>query len=398
MASEPIRVLLVEDDEDDFVLTRDLLASISGARYQLDWGVDWDTALAEISRAGHDVYLLDYRLGPRDGLELLREAIARGSRRPLILLTGQGDRDVNVEAMRAGAADFIVKGHMDAATLERSIRYALERHQHEEALRRMHEDLERRVQERTAALACANEALQAEVRERQRVEEQLRASLREKEILLREIHHRVKNNLQVITTLFKLQATSVEDPRARELLREGQNRVKAMALVHENLYRAKDLGRIDFAQYVHHLVEQLLRSHGAEARLLSLNILVEDVFLGVDTAIPCGMIVNELVCNSLRHAFPENRPGEVRIELRALAPQRYTLRVSDNGVGLPAGLDLRNPPSLGLQIVTALTRQLDGTLEHFPSAGAVFQITFSELHYKERGYPHGSQTDSGGRG
>jgi two-component system CheB/CheR fusion protein len=157
-SSGPVRVLLVEDDEDDFVLTRDLLAEIPGG-YQLEWVSSYDDALRALARNDVDVYLVDYRLGRRTGLDLLREAQARGCRVPAIMLTGLGERAVDVEAMQAGAADYLVKGQLDCALLERSIRYALASRQHEEALRKSHEELERRVRERTAELARANEAL-----------------------------------------------------------------------------------------------------------------------------------------------------------------------------------------------------------------------------------------------
>jgi two-component sensor histidine kinase/ActR/RegA family two-component response regulator len=387
MADAPVRVLLVEDDADDFVLTRDYLADVASTRYTVDWVATYDAALEALGRNEHDVCLLDYRLGEHDGLELLREAIQRGVRSPLILLTGQGDRAVDIEAMRSGAADFLNKGRLEADLLERSIRYAIERKQTEEALRRMHDELEQRVEERTAQLARTNVALHAEIRERQRAEEQIKASLKEKEVLLREIHHRVKNNLQVITTLFNLQSKTIKDDQARELIRESQNRVKSMALIHEKLYRARDLARVDFAQYVRSLATHLLRSYAVDARRVDLQITAENVCLGVDTAIPCGLIINELVCNALRHAFPGERTGQIQIDLRSGNDNRYVLTVRDDGVGFPRDLDFQNTESLGLQIVTALTQQLEGTIELGPEkgTGTTFTITFSELKYKERG-------------
>jgi PAS domain S-box-containing protein len=150
--SQPVRVLLVEDDEDDYVLTRDLLSEIKGDPYHLDWVKDYDAALAAMTANRHDVYLLDYRLGARTGLELLQEVLRRGCKGPVILLTGQGEWEVDVEAMRAGAADYLTKGQIDATILERAVRYAIERRRDREALRLAHEDLERRVCERTAEL------------------------------------------------------------------------------------------------------------------------------------------------------------------------------------------------------------------------------------------------------
>lgn len=398
-----IRVLLIEDDADDYILTRDLLAEVEGTGFRLDWEASYEGGLEAIARAEHDVYLLDYGLGARTGLELLREAVQTGSRAPLILLTGLGDRDVDVEAMRAGAADFLTKGRIDSAVLERSIRYAIERKQ-------MHEELERRVQERTAELAQANVALQAEVCERQRAEEQIKASLREKEVLLREIHHRVKNNLQVISSLLSLQSRYIHDSQALEMFKESQDRVKAMAVIHEKMYQSRDLVRIHFGEYVRSVAGSLFRNYAGQANGIDLKIDVADVFLGIDTAIPCALIINELLSNSLKHAFPAGRKGAIHIDLRpaasapaqsgpvptASAPARsravpgapekqFILTVRDDGVGFPSGVDFRNSSSLGLQIVTALTKQLDGTIELSNGGGSTFQLVFNELLYRERG-------------
>jgi two-component sensor histidine kinase len=194
-----------------------------------------------------------------------------------------------------------------------------------------------------AAIAIENarlyEAAQQEITERKRAEEQIKASLKEKEVLLKEIHHRVKNNLQVISSLLYLQSKSVVDERALEMFLDSRNRVRSMA----------------------------------------------HVFLGVDTAIPCGLIINELVSNSLKHAFPAGRAGEIRIELWSDDDGQFTLMVSDNGVGLPKDLDFRATQSLGLQLVHTLVEQLEGTIELDRSGETAFKITFTEPKYKGRG-------------
>jgi PAS domain S-box-containing protein len=222
-----------------------------------------------------------------------------------------------------------------------------------------------------------------DITERKWAEEQIKASLREKEVLLKEIHHRVKNNLQVISSLLYLQSKNVKDQETFEMLQESQSRVRSMALVHESLYQSQDLARIDFAEYVRNLANYLLRSYGVDTDLIKLKINVEDVSLGVDMAIPCGLILNELVSNSLKHAFPDSRRGEIRIELRSDDDQ-FALMAGDDGIGLPEDLDFRNPESLGLQLVNMLVDQLEGTIELDRSGGTAFEIVFAEPDYAER--------------
>jgi PAS domain S-box-containing protein len=214
-----------------------------------------------------------------------------------------------------------------------------------------------------------------DIAERKQAEEQIRASLKEKEVLLKEIHHRVKNNLQVVSSLLYLQSKRTKDQQALKILHDSQNRVGSMALVHEMLYQSPDLARVDFAEYVRTLANYLFHSYGVNPNTVELKINVDDVFLGVDTAVPCGLIVNELASNCLKHAFPDGRPGEIRIELRSDCDGQFTLLVGDNGVGLPKDLDFRNTSSLGLQLVNTLVSQLDGTIELERRDGTEFKIT-----------------------
>jgi two-component sensor histidine kinase len=216
-----------------------------------------------------------------------------------------------------------------------------------------------------------------DITERKQAEEQIRASLKEKEVLLKEIHHRVKNNLQVISSLLYLQSKNVRDKETFGILQESHSRVRSMVLVHERLYQSPDLARVDFAEYVRSLANHLFRSYGINTNVIQLKINSDDVLLGVDTAIPCGLILNELVSNALKHAFPDGKEGEVRIELRADEGQ-LTLVVSDNGVGFPQDLDFRDTGSLGLQLVNTLVEQIEGTIELDRNDGTAFMITFTE--------------------
>jgi PAS domain S-box-containing protein len=213
--------------------------------------------------------------------------------------------------------------------------------------------------------AQLHEAVQKELAERKQAEERLRASLREKEVLLTEIHHRVKNNLQVVSSLLDLQADTVQDADAYQAFHDTRARVKSMALIHERLYQSSDLARIDAGEYIQEMLEYLLGAYGVGAGDITASVQADEVALGIDTAIPCGLIITELVSNALRHAFPAEETagqGEIRVELRRLDGQ-LCLVVSDNGVGLPPDFDFYGTESLGLQLVNILVDQLDGTLE-----------------------------------
>jgi len=216
-----------------------------------------------------------------------------------------------------------------------------------------------------------------DITERKRAEEQIGASLQEKEILLKEIHHRVKNNLQIISSMLNLQAKSIKDSRASEMFRESQNRVRSIALIHEKLYESKNLSDLDLTDHIRSLVSYLFRSYGAHPDRIVPRVRVKDGFLGMDTAIPCGLIINELVSNSLKYAFPEGRQGEISVELLRDNDDRFTLVVSDDGVGFPKDLDFRNTATLGLQLVNTLTDQLKGSIELRSHAGTKFALTFA---------------------
>ncbi len=214
-----------------------------------------------------------------------------------------------------------------------------------------------------------------DVTRRKAEDAEIRASLREKEVLLREIHHRVKNNLQVVTSLFDLQASRSQDPSVQSMLRECRNRVRSMSAIHESLYRAHDLSRVDFRRYITQLAEELIRSYGATTQI-ALQIDMDDVVLDVDQAIPSGLIVNELLSNALKYAYPDN--GRGRIILRVVTGAELSLTVADDGVGLPADLDIAESPSLGLRLVHSLVDQLQGHIEVDRAAGTCFTILFAQ--------------------
>jgi two-component sensor histidine kinase len=233
---------------------------------------------------------------------------------------------------------------------------------------------------RQAAIALEHarlyEQAQLEIAERARAEERLKASLAEKEVLLKEIHHRVKNNLQVISSLLYLQSKRTQDQPMLAMFQDSQHRVRSMALVHEHLYQAKDLSRVDAAEYIRTLAGYLFRSYQVRSGQIQMMVSIKDVPLEIDAAVPCGLIVNELVSNSLKHAFPGGREGKISIELSQNDSANYVLVVADDGVGFPDSADLRHTDSLGLKLVDALVNQLEGTVKLDVSHGTRFEIVF----------------------
>jgi len=223
-----------------------------------------------------------------------------------------------------------------------------------------------------------------DITERKLAEETIRASLKEKEILLREIHHRVKNNMQVVSSLFNLQMEHLSDENARRMLKEGQLRIRSMALIHEQLYKASDLSKIEFAPYIRNLAKHLFGFFKTDQTKVGLETDLEDLRLDINTAVPCGLLVNELISNVLKHAFPEGRKGTVRVTLRRKKDGMLELCVADDGVGFPEIFDLRDVGSFGLQIVNLIAEQLEAKIGLERRNGTVFTVTFRELDYKSR--------------
>jgi PAS domain S-box-containing protein len=206
-------------------------------------------------------------------------------------------------------------------------------------------------------------------------DEQLKASLKEKEALLKEVHHRVKNNLQIVTSLLNLQSSGIEDAKYISMIRDSQNRIKSMALVHEHLYKSSDLSNIDISEYLKSLVCNLSRSYCHPSGSVKFRTDLENIKMDIDKAVPIGIIVTELVSNSIKYAFPGSRKGEILVELHRDG-EKNVLAISDNGVGLPAGFEIGKTGTLGLQLVEMLVQQIDGTLEIDRTERTTFRIIF----------------------
>ncbi len=258
--------------------------------------------------------------------------------------------DIAVEMMRSGAHDYLMKDKMAR------LAPAVERELGEAQVRR-----ERRR---------AEDALRETVLE-------LESALAQKTVLLKEVHHRVKNNLAVISSLLSMKAAATVSSEAKAALEESQQRVYSMALIHEHLYGTDRLDRINFSEYARQFVQTLCPACTGEPGRVSIEMDVDPIELGIERAVPCALILNELLSNAFKHAFPDGRTGKVRVSFHESGPETLKLAIEDDGMGLPAGLlEGRNTRSLGLQIVGILTKQLDGSLEQEPCSGARLVLRF----------------------
>ena len=402
-------ILIVDDSATNLRLLSEIL-TVNG--YEVIQAQDGAAAMRIVQTQLPDLILLDIVMPDLDGFKVCQFLKSNEKTRaiPVVFMTSLAETSDKIRAFRMGAADYITKPFQAEEVLARAetllslhamrkklearnrellraneelasvnvelSREIIERKQAEAAVRQYQDQLEDLVRERTAELAQANTRLIAEVNERTRAEEKVLASLREKEILLKEIHHRVKNNLQIISSLLELQCEYIHDEQPLRLFRESQDRIKTMALVHERLYATADLASINVREYLESLTKQLVFSYVADPDDIELYFEFAEFCLGIEEAIPCGLIVNELVSNSLKHAFPEKPEGKIAVTCHTEEENMVVLTVCDNGVGIPDELDLNRTETLGMQIVCLLTKQLRGTIKIQSEGGASFTIRF----------------------
>lgn len=215
-----------------------------------------------------------------------------------------------------------------------------------------------------------------DITDRKNSEEQTKASLHEKEVLLAEVHHRVKNNMQVISSLLSLQSIHIRDEKDREIFHDSQNRIHSMAMVHEHLYQSNNLSRIEFSEYIKRLVYYLVGSYNIKMDNIELKLSTEKIYIDINHAIPCGMLINELVSNSLKYAFPEDNIGEICVDFKKDNMGTYTITIADNGIGFAEDFDCEKSGSLGLQLVNAFVKQLNGKITLMKSKGTTYVISF----------------------
>jgi light-regulated signal transduction histidine kinase (bacteriophytochrome) len=393
-----VRVLLIEDDEEDYILVQDLFSEISPSRFNLEWASTYEAALTAMERERYDVYLLDYRLGNRNGLEVLRELKERGFTTPIILLTGFGDYDVDIEAMRAGAADYLVKDQLSSPLLERSIRYAIERNRSEEALRKARDELERRVYERTEALAKANRDLHLEIAERKRAEEALRESAEKLKLFAYSVAHDLKSpviGIYGLTRLLHKHYKDVLDERGmhycKQILKVSQH---VVALVEKiNIFAATkeaplQVERVD----IRHMVGAMREEFYQQLRFHRVNL------IGPETAAEIKadrLLILRLFRNLIDNSLKYGGTLLSRINIGYEESDAFhMISVSDDGVGVKQedfeklfGLFQRNSTSegiegsgLGLAIVKEIAARHQGRVWIEPGIerGITFCITISK--------------------
>ena len=357
-----MKILAVDDTPDNLVLLTHLLEEdheILTARNGAE--------CLSLARNNHpDIILLDIMMPGMDGYEVLRRLQEDETTRGIIVicLTAKyKDDDRVVRGLDMGAFDYLVKP-IDNDVLLARIRGAARILKAEKALRKAHDELERRVDERTAELA---------------------ASLSEKEVLLREVHHRVKNNMQVIASLLRTLARKTKDKKIIEAFDKCRDRIRVMSMIHEALHQSPDLSKVDFDRYLKKLIGNLCQAHDATDGRIGWTVDAGNLSLGIDQAVPFGLLVNELVSNAFKHAFPGNRRGEIRVSMTAGVGNEISLEISDDGIGLPEDLDIRNTDTLGFELAVGLAeQQLHGSIAVDGTAGTRFLIRFAPDDTGER--------------
>ena len=326
--TEPLRILLVEDNPGDVRLLREMFSTERPGSYEITHLPRLGLALNHLAKGGVDIILLDLGLPDGEGMDTVRRVRALAPQVPLIVLTGRDDDAAVAEAMMEGAQDYLVKGQIETRALPRALRHAIERFR------------------LLARAALTNVELQRRVQE--------------KDLMLSEIHHRVKNSLQVVSSLLHLEAARIADPTVAEMLQVTQNRVRSMALIHQTLYQSKDFAHVDFHAFLQSFIPTLIQSYSIHPEEISLAFHVAEVRLPIDAAIPCGLIVNELISNALKHAFPDGRRGTITIEFKQQGGKDAILSVEDDGVGVPESFSFEDSGTLGMQLVYMLAGQLRG--------------------------------------
>ena len=341
MVSQTVNILLIEDEEGHAELISHNLHKQADS-YNLTIVNNLTQAREQLRNSLPDLIITDMSLPDGKGIDLLKSK-EEPKDYPMIVITSHGNEELAVQAIKQGALDYIVKSDVTFMDMPRIV---------ERTLREWHHIVKRR-----------------------QAEEQIQESLREKETLLQEIHHRVKNNMAVIASLLKLQMQRIDDKQVRDALKDSQTRVYSMAAVHETLYSSGNLTDILVETFIGKIAKFVFQSYQTNSNQINLKTEIDSIRLSIEKAPPLGLAVNELVSNALKYAFVDDREGEIRIRIKRLHEENVEVIVEDNGIGMPKDLDWDNPEGLGLQLVKKLVEnQLDGTLDVISEQGTRFVI------------------------
>ena len=341
MDKKPLHLLILEDSPDDAELA---VKELEREGFTIEWSiVDTEKAFREAIEKKPDLILVDYVVPSFSGTDALKMQQEIAPEIPLIIYSGTIGEEIAVECMKSGAVDYVLK----------------------DRLFRLGPALKRALGEAEA------------YRARKRAEEQIKASLKEKEVLLREIHHRVKNNLQVLSSLLNMQARATKDKDTISILSESQGRINAMALIHTQLYNSENLSEINMKGFVDILLRRLFQSYPVQDAKITPILHIVDYPFPISIAIPVGLVVNELLANTLKHAFAKKREGKIEVILSVSEKDKINLTISDDGIGLPKGFNINKTRTLGLRLVKILIEdQLQGNIEVISKEGTSFKIEF----------------------
>jgi len=342
-----ISVLFVDDNETIRQLYRRILEKHVNNLYIAKDGYH---GLELYQKHKPDLVITDMVMPVMNGLEMVKEIKKIASDAKFVVMSAYSEKDSFVESIHLGIDGYLMKP-VEAKKLLSLI-------------------------DEFAGITLMKWELERKEKKRREAEEYLKKSLEEKDILLREVHHRVKNNMQIISSILRMQSRNIDDPKLKDVLQESQNRIHSMALIHENLYNNKSLANIKFSTYIKSLSGNIARSYASQNGHIKFDYKIDDAYLPMDIAIPCGLIINELISNSFKYAFDGKPDGIISIHFINDEENEYQLIVSDNGIGIPDEINITKTKSLGMKILHKLVQQIEGELQSDFSNGTKFNITF----------------------
>lgn len=346
-----ISVLFVDDNETIRQLYRRILEKHVNHLYIAENG---SHGLELYQKHKPDLVITDMVMPVMNGLEMVKEIKKFAPDARFVVMSAYSEKDSFIESIHLGVDGYLMKP-VEAKKLLSLI-------------------------DEFAGITLMKWELEAKEKKRQEAEDNMKKSLAEKDVLLREVHHRVKNNMQIISSILSMQSRNIDDPRLKEILQESQNRIHSMALIHENLYNHKSLANIMFSTYIKSLTGNIARTYSNQQANIQFDYQIDDAYLPMDIAIPCGLIINELISNSFKYAFVNKPSGVISIHFKNIQENEYLLTVSDNGIGIPAEINIHKTKSLGMKILHRLVQQIDGEIKNDFSNGTKFIIQFKSTN------------------